>query len=242
MPVALGLVALFGRSVADIATGRGPGFLDSFAGLVFFLLVGRLFQQKAFDRIAFDRTCRSFLPLSVACRARTAAGGRRPSTTSAPAIASRSAPHEVVPADAVLLDAAGTIDYAFVTGESTPVAVSRGDASGPAAASSAGAAARRRCSRVAQHRAGRLWTTRRSRARAQPLADRRVGALRRLVHRGRRSAWRSAAPSAWWPDTAMAVQVATAVLIIACPCALTLAAPVTLGTAMGDARRAPAST
>jgi Cu+-exporting ATPase len=38
---------------------------------------------------------------------------------------------------------------------------------------------------------------------------------------------------AWWPDARMSVQVATAVLIIACPCAFTLAAPITLGTAMG---------
>jgi Cu+-exporting ATPase len=39
---------------------------------------------------------------------------------------------------------------------------------------------------------------------------------------------------AWWPDAAAAASVATAVLIIACPCALTLAAPITLGTAMGQ--------
>jgi Cu+-exporting ATPase len=38
---------------------------------------------------------------------------------------------------------------------------------------------------------------------------------------------------AWWPDTSASFSVATAVLIIACPCALTLAAPITLGTAMG---------
>src|SRR5690606_12578227 len=38
---------------------------------------------------------------------------------------------------------------------------------------------------------------------------------------------------AWWPDWRMSAQVATAVLIIACPCALTLAAPITLGTALG---------
>ena len=56
VPVALGLAVLFLRSLVDIAVGRGEGFLDSFAGLVFFLLIGRLFQQKAFDRIAFDRT------------------------------------------------------------------------------------------------------------------------------------------------------------------------------------------
>ncbi len=38
---------------------------------------------------------------------------------------------------------------------------------------------------------------------------------------------------AWWPDAAQGASVATAVLIIACPCALTLSAPITLGTAMG---------
>ncbi len=65
VPIALGLTTLFLRSVFDIAWGRGEGFLDSFTGFVFFLLIGRLFQQKAFDRIAFDRTFRSFLPLSV---------------------------------------------------------------------------------------------------------------------------------------------------------------------------------
>src|SRR5262249_13899447 len=65
LPEPPGLVALFGRSVADIALGRGEGFLDSFAGLVFFLLTARLFQQKMFERIAFDRTYRSFLPLTV---------------------------------------------------------------------------------------------------------------------------------------------------------------------------------
>ena len=43
---------------------------------------------------------------------------------------------------------------------------------------------------------------------------------------------------AWWPDVRMAAQVATAVLIIACPCALTLAAPITLGTALGTLGRA----
>ena len=56
---------LFGRSLVEIISGRGAGFMDSFAGLVFFLLIGRLFQQKVFDRVAFDRTFRSFLPLSV---------------------------------------------------------------------------------------------------------------------------------------------------------------------------------
>ena len=38
---------------------------------------------------------------------------------------------------------------------------------------------------------------------------------------------------AWWPDAAASASVATAVLIVACPCALTMSAPITLGTAAG---------
>jgi len=42
-----------------------PGYLDSLAGLVFFLLCGRVFQQMTHDRLAFDRDYRSFFPLSI---------------------------------------------------------------------------------------------------------------------------------------------------------------------------------
>ena len=125
VPLALGLAVLFGRSLVDIASGRGEGFMDSFAGLVFFLLIGRLFQHKAFDRIAFDRTFRSFLPLSVQTE-------RDGEPTAMPIEQLRSGdrirvrPLEVVPADSALLDEAGIVDYAFITGEQTPVAVERG--------------------------------------------------------------------------------------------------------------------
>jgi len=44
IPVAIGLAALYGRSAFEVVTARGEGFMDSFTGLVLFLLVGRLFQ------------------------------------------------------------------------------------------------------------------------------------------------------------------------------------------------------
>ncbi|HRT58879.1 MAG TPA: heavy metal translocating P-type ATPase metal-binding domain-containing protein, partial [Candidatus Paceibacterota bacterium] len=72
VPIALGLAALYGQSAFEILTGRGEGYLDSLSGLVFFLLCGRVFQQKTHERIAFDRDYRSFFPLSVT---RQAAGG-----------------------------------------------------------------------------------------------------------------------------------------------------------------------
>src|SRR5690606_29903413 len=36
VPIAAGLVALFFRSAYDIISATGPGYLDSFTGLVFF--------------------------------------------------------------------------------------------------------------------------------------------------------------------------------------------------------------
>ena len=127
VPVALGLAVLFGRSLVDIVSGRGAGFMDSFAGLVFFLLIGRLFQQKVFDRVAFDRTFRSFLPLSV--QVEQDAGGVAAVPIERLQIGDRvlMRRHEVVPADAVLLEDAAQVDYAFVTGEQTPVLVRAGE-------------------------------------------------------------------------------------------------------------------
>ncbi len=62
VPIALGLAALYGQSRFEIVSGRGNGYLDSLAGLVFFLLCGRVFQQKTHERLAFDRDYKSFLP------------------------------------------------------------------------------------------------------------------------------------------------------------------------------------
>jgi Cu+-exporting ATPase len=231
VPVALGLAVLFTRSVVDIATGAGEGYLDSFAGLVFFLLIGRLFQQMTFDRIAFDRTVRSFLPLSVRVRDVSGLATRRLEDV-VPGDVLFVRPGEIVPADATLLDHAGRLDYAFVTGEAAPVDVTAG------ALISAGGrvvdhAVHVKVQRAVSHsRLAQLW--------------------QHPVFAGRRPHWLATVASrfghwfttgalvlaafgaaAWWPDWRMAAQVATAVLIIACPCALTLAAPITLGTALG---------
>jgi Cu+-exporting ATPase len=231
VPLALGLAVLFGRSLVDIASGRGEGFMDSFAGLVFFLLVGRLFQQKTFERIAFDRTFRSFLPLSVQAE-------REGEPASVPIEQLRSGDHirlrplEVVPADSVLLDEAGIVDYAFITGEQTPLAVVRGETV-RAGGRIVGRALRLRVQRDVTHsELASLWTNQVfSKPKAHWLADvaARFGGWFTVGAIG----FAAIGAIAWWPDAVQSASVATAVLIIACPCALTLSAPITLGTAMG---------
>lgn len=236
VPIALGLAVLFGRSAAEILFGVGEGFLDSFSGLVFFLLIGKLFQQKAFESIAFDRTVQSFLPLSVRMERDgglqvTRVEALRPGDT----IAVR--PQEVVPADAVLLDEHGAIDYAFVTGEQVPVAVTRGalvQAGGRVSGHTLRLAVART---VSSSRLAQLWT---DPVFAQAKTHWLTGVLARFGWWFTVVAMALAVIGAvaWWPDGRKAAEVATAVLIIACPCAFTLAAPITLGTAMGVLGRA----
>lgn len=231
VPIVIGLLALVLRSLFDIGTGRGEGYLDSFAGLVFFLLVGRLFHQQAFDWIGFDRTFRSFFPLSVlvesgAGRAVPVAIDRlRPGDL----IVLR--PEEVVPVDARLVDDHARVDYAFLTGERDAVAVASG-ALVRAGGRLTGTSARFEVLReVTSSDLAGLWTRRGAAApRSHWLTDvsGRFGAWFVILALGLAMAgyaW-------WWPDTTRGLEIATAVLIIACPCALTLAAPITLGTAM----------
>ena len=232
VPVALGLAVLFGRSVVDIVSGRGAGFMDSFAGLVFFLLIGRLFQQKVFDRVAFDRTFRSFLPLSV--QVEQDAGGVAAVPIERLQIGDRllMRRHEVVPADAVLLEDAAQVDYAFVTGEQTPVLLRAGETV-RAGGRVLDRAVRLRLLEEASHsQLAKFWSEQ---------VDGRAKEYWLTAVASRFGKWftvaavgiAAAGAAAWWPDVTASLTVATAVLIVACPCAMTLSAPITLGTAMG---------
>lgn len=229
VPVALGILVLFARSVADIATGTSEGFLDSFTGLVFFLLIGKLFQQKAFDAVSFDRTYRSFFPLSV-CIERQGAEQTVPVDHIRVGDTMVLRNGEVVPCDAVLLGRGGYVDYSFVTGESVPVECVEG---GLIYAGGKVVGGRLRLSVVKAVSHGylaSLWNNageRRHRTTLLEVADRfgawfTIGAVVTAVLGG----------VLWLPDVGMALTALSAVLIIACPCALTLAAPATLGTAM----------
>lgn len=54
-PIVLGLVVLFARSTFEIVTNTGVGFIDSMTGLIFFLLLGKIFQSKTYDALNFER-------------------------------------------------------------------------------------------------------------------------------------------------------------------------------------------
>lgn len=236
VPIALGLLVMFVRSVAEIVTRTGEGFLDSLAGLVFFLLIGRLFQEKAFDRLSFDRTMRSFLPLSVRV-VRNDALVVTPVASLQPGDEVVLRPGEIVPADAIVSDAHAAVDFAFVTGEAAPVALGRGDAVMAGGRISVRSTRLTITHRASTSRLADLWS---HPVFATPKAHELTRVLERFGRAFTIVAIALAAVGAWayWPDARLSAEVATAVLIVACPCALTLAAPIALGTAMGVLSRA----
>ncbi|MDX1410491.1 MAG: ATPase P, partial [Saprospiraceae bacterium] len=126
VPITLGILALFARSVYEILAQNGAGYLDSLAGLVFFLLIGKWFQQKTYHRLSFERDYKSYFPIAA-----TLIDGEEERTVAihklnvGDTILVRQ--HQLIPADGVLLRGDALIDYSFVTGESEPVRKQSGD-------------------------------------------------------------------------------------------------------------------
>jgi Cu+-exporting ATPase len=117
IPIALGIITLFLRSAIEIFSSTGVGYLDSLSGLVFFLLVGKWFQEKTFDSLSFERTYKSYFPLSVSVvKDGAIKSNKLEDLNIGDEIKIRN--QEIVPADAIIKKGKGIIDYSFVTGES----------------------------------------------------------------------------------------------------------------------------
>ncbi len=230
LPIAAGLVALFAQSVWEILRGTGSGYLDSLCGLIFFLLCGRLFQQKTYDRLSFDRDYKSFFPLAVV---RKAASGEETVALARLRVGDRLRLRhgELIPADARLLSGAGIVDYSFVTGESEPVTCRPGDYLYAGGQQTGGGIEVEIAKPVSQSYLTSLWSH-------AAFAKERVTTLNTLTNRLSRwfvvvVVFTATGAAAYWlaNDPSLAGGAFTAVLIVACPCALALAAPFALGTA-----------
>ena len=124
-PIALAILVTFSRSVYEILTETGAGYLDSMSGIVFFMLIGRWFQDKSYDSFAFDRDYNSFFPLGVTVLEEGQEVNKALSSLFKGEIVLLRT-DEMIPADAVLRTDGALIDYSFVTGENAPIAVAIG--------------------------------------------------------------------------------------------------------------------
>lgn len=229
VPIALGILALFIRSTVDIIFDLGSGFFDSLTGLVFFLLLGKFFQQKTYAYLSFERDYKSYFPMAVT---RLMQDGKEENVQVykvdvGDRILIRS--HEIIPVDCVLIKGAAQIDYSFVTGESDAVHKQSGDKLFAGGRQMAGILEVEVLKSVSQSYLTQLWgNSVFSKDRAsqfQTLTDsigKRFTAAVLTIAVLATVFWLVYRPG-------MALNVFTSVLIIACPCAIALAAPFTLG-------------
>ncbi len=124
-PIVLALIITFSRSLYEILTNTGSGYLDSMTGIVFFMLAGRIVQERAYRSISFHRDYKSYFPIAV--NVVTADGIK---TCSLQDLKENDLVEvyndDIVPADARMVKGKARIDYSFVTGESEPVEITEG--------------------------------------------------------------------------------------------------------------------
>lgn len=233
IPLCLALASLFLRSLWEIFTHSGPGYLDSFAGLTFLLLIGRWFQQRTWHELSFERDYKSYFPVAATVKQ----GDEEKSIpihrlVPGDIILVRS--HEIIPADGILLRGTARVDYSFVTGESEPVPVKSGDriyAGGKQTGESIEISLTRR---VSQSSLTRLWNDNAFKA------DRKGNTTKLADQAGRIFSWIilgvGGAAFLYWTvlghDFATGLNAFTAVMIVACPCTVALSIPFTLGNIM----------
>lgn len=230
-PISLGLTALFATSVVEIVTQRGPGYFDSFTGLVFFMLIGKWVQQRSYDALRFDRDFTSYFPVAVT---RLTPTGEESVSVKVLKTGQRIRVRhqEIIPADAVLLRGAGQIDYSFVSGESEPVARRAGDLLYAGGRQMGEAVELEVVREVSQGYLTQLWNNPAFQKEKQPSLETYADKVGRYFV-GLTLTLALGAAIYWYPKSpAMALRAFTSVLVIACPCALSLATPFALGAAL----------
>ncbi len=235
LPVAIGIGAAFGASVAATVRGEGAVWFDSVTMFIFLLLASRYFELSARRKAAAALSnLQQRLP-AAALRMPAWPASRATETVAASALAVGDlvlvGPGEAVPADGVVVEGSTEADLSLLTGESLPQARAVGD-SLPGGAVNAGQPVLLRVTR--------------------PVAGSTLAMLVRLAEQagqGKPALAMWADQVARWfvlallllaalvfiawqlHDPARAWEVAVAVLVVSCPCALSLATPSALAAA-----------
>lgn len=229
VPIALGISVLFIRSTVEILFDLGSGFFDSLAGLIFFLLVGKFFQQKTYDFLSFERDYKSYFPIAIT---KIAPNGSESSIQvydieKGDRILIRN--EELIPVDAILINGKGKIDYSFVTGESQTVTKISGDKLFAGGKQTSGVIELEALKSVEQSYLTQLW----SNDVFNKNKDDGFATITNKISKHFTIAilFIALVATMFWviTDISKAMNVFTAVLIIACPCAIALSAPFTFG-------------
>ena len=228
VPIALGILVLFVRSTVEIMFDLGSGFFDSLTGLVFFLLLGKFFQQRTYNFLSFERDYKSYFPIAIT---KIENGNESPiqvyEIKEGDRLLIRN--QELIPVDAILIKGDAMIDYSFVTGESAAVKKQSGDKLYAGGKQVSGVIEAEALKTVEQSYLTQLWSNDVFKKDKEALFENLTNKL--SEHFTRIVLLIAFVSGMFWffNDPTKVMNVVTAVLIIACPCAIALSAPFTYG-------------
>ena len=227
-PIALAIIITFIRSAYEVISGTGGGYFDSMTGIVFFMLAGRIVQDKTYRQLSFERDYTSYFPIAVSVIKED-----KEIPTTLPDIKPGDTllihHEELIPADGILTKGKALIDYSFVTGESLPVLKEMGELVYAGGKQTEGNIEILVVKEVAQSYLTKLWNRDEFKKQEEPQNVSFVHLLSRYftyivlsIALATAVYWQINDPSRMWPAV-------TAIFIIACPCALLLSNTFTNG-------------
>lgn len=227
-PISLALIVAFLRSLYEIGTGTGAGYLDSMTGIIFFMLLGRAFQTKTFANLKFNRDYKSYFPIAVCRIGENKDESYLPVTEVSVDDCIRIRNNEVIPVDGILVQGKAEIDYSFVTGENETTTVKIGEIVYAGGKQTNGIIDLLVVKPFSQSNFTRLWNNEAFRKEEKNgytftgIISNYFAAGVLLIAFSSFAYWMNVNPANAW-------DAMTAVLIVACPCALLLTTTFTQG-------------
>jgi Cu+-exporting ATPase len=227
-PIALAIIITFIRSAWEVITGEGGGYFDSMTGIVFFMLAGRIVQDKTYRQLSFERDYTSYFPIAVSVlKEEKEIPVQLPDIKPGDTLVIHN--NELIPADGILTKGKAWIDYSFVTGESSPVLKEVGELLYAGGKQTEGPIELLVIKEVAQSYLTKLWNN----DSFQPATTTQNNSFVHLLSRYfTYIVLTIALVSAlfWqWNDPSRIWSAVTSIFIIACPCALFLSNTFTNG-------------
>ena len=232
IPIALGIVVMFVRSTVDILMDYGSGFFDSLTGLIFFMLLGKMFQIKTYSFLSFERDFKSYFPIAITKINADATEESIPVYDIQKGDRLLIRNQELIPVDGILIAEKAEIDYSFVTGEAIPITKKSGDKVFAGGKQIGKVIEMEVLHSVSQSYLTQLWSNdvfqKNVEQKHKTITDRISRYFTPIL------LLIAFAGFGYWifTDTNTAFNVFTAVLIVACPCALALTAPFTTGNVL----------
>ena len=230
-PIALAIIITFIRSAYEVLSARGGGYFDSMTGIVFFMLAGRILQDKTYRQLSFERDYTSYFPIAVSVvKENKEIPTMLPDLKMGDTLLIHN--EELIPVDGILTRGKAFIDYSFVTGESLPVPKGVGEIVYAGGKQTGAGIELLVIKEVTNSYLTKLWSRDEVRQTGQKKSSSFVDGLARHFSYILFSLVIITAVYWWLNDTSKIWSAVTAMLIIACPCALLLSNTFTNGNVL----------